>query len=1121
MKNLLHPGSFSRDMVKLNLKMKISLLLSFAIIYSIQARTYSQNTRISLDMNDVTIESLIDEIETRTEFKFIFHSSIVDMQRKVSVEMREQPVEKVLDHIFSGTNTVYEIEDKKILLFEFSAEKASDRSDEKVQQREIKGIVNDEQGTPMPGVTVRVADTNKGVVTDFDGNFSIIVSEENSRLIFSYVGFLTREITLTDQQSLQITMEPDITALEEVVLVGYGTQRKIETLGSQSSLNVKELKQPVANISTVLAGRVSGLVGVQRSAEPGLDGADLWVRGVNTMSNSRPLILVDGVERSFNNLDPNDIESFTILKDASSTSVYGVRGANGVVLITTKKGVKGKTKINVDFYQGITNFTRVPKPADGVTYMQMANEASVTRGEAPVYSAEMIRKTRTQEDPYLYPDVNWIDHIFEDFGYNQKANLNISGGSDKVTYYVSAGYYREKGLFTTSDLEKYNSEISFTRYNFTSHLSIKPIPSNTIDVGIKGWISNGNYPGTGTQTIFEEVFDTYPILYPLHYPNGVEPWVSTGGGLNNPYYLLTNRGYSTLYNNQINSDIHVKQDLDFLVDGLSARVLYAFDATNNNRLVRNKVPYTVYARERDENGELVYEQTDNGNGRDYLTFERNNGGDRQFYLEAAIQYDKTFGKHHLGAMALYNHTDRISATANDLIGSIPYRSLGLVGRFNYTYGDRYISEVSFGYNGAENFAPDQRFGFFPSVALGWVVSNEKFWGENNIFQLLKLRASYGIVGNSRIEGRRFAYIPTVAETGGYAYGQDRGNYISGLDIGEYAANVTWETEKDINLGIEFSTLNEALTMQVDVFHRKRDNIFLERGAVPAIIGLRSNLLGNLGETSNKGIDITGEFNKNFGELSMQTRGTFTFNENKVIENDQPTQPFPYMERRGHPIGQRFGYIADGYYTQEEIDNPSVARTTGVVQAGDIKFRDLNEDGVIDGNDRTAIGRSAIPRMVYGFGTTLYYKGFSLGAFFQGVGQVDLYLSNKFMPFRNGSARGGLYKNIKDRWTPENPSQDAFYPRLSYGSDINQNYSEQSSHWLMNGAFLRLKTLDFGWSIPEGSLSSFGVRDMRIYFIGYNLLTFSRFKMFDPELGDGSGTRYPNIQTYSLGVSLSF
>lgn len=1089
------------------------------------ARTYAQ--QISLSVEKMPLKKVFLELQKQTGYFFLCDEELLE-NRSVTINVKQASLDKVLSLCFPPGTYTYKLVEKTIVIKKPATEKPPPQKKDTTVI--ITGRVRNAKGEALIGASIKLKGTSLGTTTNETGEYALRLPNTSGFLVVTSIGYTPKEIKVTTSQSLDILLEDDNKSLGEVVIVAFGQkQRKIATLGAQSSLSVQELKQPVANITTVLAGRISGLVGVQRSAEPGLDGANLWIRGIATLGNSannNPLILVDGVERSFNNLDPNDIETFTILKDASSTSVYGVRGANGVILITTKRGKAGKTNINIDFYQGFTQFTRVPQVADGVTYLQMANEASTTRGGTPIYSEEVIRKTHTGEDPYLYPNVDWFKEIFNNFGSNRKANLNISGGSDKATYYVSAGYYDEKGLFKADKLQKYNSQISFTRYNFTSSLNLKATSTTFIDLNIKGWISNGNYPGTGTKDIFASVFQTYPTIYPVQYPGGKEPFVATGGGMSNPYSLLTNRGYVNTYENQINSDISVRQDLGFLVKGLSARVLYSFDASNSNRLARTKKPPTYYARSRDADGNLVFERTDNGQGRDYLDFSRSAGGSRQFYLEGAINYDNKFGKHNVGGLLLYNRSDRVSATAGDLIGSLPFRSLGMVGRTSYSYDDRYLAEVSFGYNGAENFAPDRRFGFFPSAAVGWVISNESFYGNmSKALQLLKLRASYGLVGNSRIDGRRFAYVGTTSAVTGYNYGQDRGNGIEGIDIEEYPSSVTWETSKDLNIGLEFRTLNNALYIQADYFDRKRTNIFLNRGAVPASMGLLRNLLGNLGAANSSGIDISADYDVRFGALSLQLRGTFTYNKNEVVENDDPIKPYPWLERRGQAISQRWGYIAEGYYTQAEIDDPKVPRTTGVIQAGDLKFRDLNGDGKIDQNDQAPIGRNAIPQIIYGFGTTIAYKGFSLGAFFQGAGLVDLYIGGSdgdfdFLPFRHGAAKGSLYANIKDRWTPENPSQKAFYPRLAYGSDINQNYAS-NSHWVMKGDFLRLKTLDFGYTLPNGSLKRLGVQKLRIYFIGYNLLTFSPFKLYDPELGNGTGTRYPNIKTYSLGFNVSF
>lgn len=1119
-------GGRHRFRTKILLVMRWTAVLMLAFCLQVSARGFSQ--QISLTVENAPLKKVLLELQKQTGYYFLCDEELLAQSDLVSINMKNSPLDKVLDRCFPSNNYTWSLIEKTIVIRKKEAPART--APVPVQQDTtviITGRVLTDRGEPMIGTTIKLKGTTIGTTTNEGGEYALKVPGGKGILVATSIGYTPKEMVIGGR-TVDFTLLEDDKELGEVVVVAYGQkQRKIATLGAQSSLNVDELKQPVANISTVLAGRVSGLVGVQRSAEPGLDNADLWVRGIATLSNSAnngsPLILVDGVERSFQNLDPNDIESFTILKDASSTSVYGVRGANGVILITTKRGKAGRTRINVDFYQGITNFTRVPEVADGVTYLQMANEASVTRGGLPIYSEEIINKTYTQEDPLLYPNVNWFDEIFNKFGNNRKANLNITGGSDKATYYVSAGFYDETGLFKTDDLQKYNSEISFKRYNFTSSLSMKATKTTDINLNIKGWISNGNYPGTGTQDIFRSVFTTYPTIYPLQYPGNLEPFVSTGGGMNNPYALLTNRGYTTTYENQLNSDISVRQGLDFITKGLSARALYSFDARNSNRLRRTRErPITYYATGRDADGELILERTDGGNGVDYLSFSREAGGDRQFYFEGAVNYDRAFGRHNVSGILLYNQSDKISATAGDLIGSLPYRSLGAVARASYSFADRYLAEVSFGYNGAENFAPDRRFGFFPSVAVGWVVSNELFYDRlKDAVQFLKLRASYGVVGNSRIDGRRFAYVGTTEASGEFWFGRDRDNNIKGIDILDYPASVTWETSKDLNLGLEFRTLNNNLYIQADYFNRERTNIFLQRASVPAIIGLRRNLLGNLGAASSSGIDVSADYDANLGPVSIQLRGTFTYNENKVVENDEPVQPYPWLEKRGKPAFQRYGYIAEGFYTQAEIDDPKVPRTTGVVQAGDLKFKDLNGDGIIDGNDVAPIGRNSVPQIIYGFGTTLGYKGFSLAAFFQGAGLVDFYVGDgDFLPFRHGSAKGSLYANIKDRWTEDNPRQDAFYPRLSYGADLNQNYAT-NSHWVMKGDFLRLKTLDFGYTLPAGSLKRFGVQKMRIYFIGYNLLTFSPFKLYDPEMGSGTGTRYPNIKTFSLGFNVSF
>lgn len=991
---------------------------------------------------------------------------------------------------------------------------------EKTGRAEIKvnGTVRDGIGNPLPGVTVRVIKAEKGTITDERGRFTIDVDPLGS-LEFSFIGYKRQEVSVRNRVDMEVVMEAEEGGLNEVVVVGFGKQRKVSLIGAQSGIKVEELKQPVRNLSTLLAGRLAGIVGVQRSGEPGYDDAQIWIRGISTFTNSRPLVLVDGVERPFANVDPQDIESFNILKDASATAVYGVRGANGVILITTKRGKSQKTQINVDLNTGVTEFTRLPEYADGVTYMQMANEAITTRGGTPQYSEETIQKTASGEDPYLYPNVNWIKEIFNKFGTNRRANMNIQGGSEAANYYVSASYFDEVGLFKRDQLAKYNSAIKFTRYNFTTNLNLKVTSSTKLEFGVQGYIGNGNYPGTGTGTIFGSALSTPPTVFPVRYPDGKIPALQDGSSVNNPYDQLTQTGFATEFRNQIFSNIRLRQDLDFLIKGLSFTTMFSFDTYNQHNLRRTKSVDTWLATGRDSAGQLQYRQT--RIGANYLGFSRSNGGNRQFYTETALSYDNAFGKHRVGGLLLYNQSDKVDAFQDDFIASIPRRQRGLAGRGTYSFDDRYLFEANFGYNGSETFSPNRRYGFFPSVGLGWIASSEKFMKPTeNVIQFLKFRFSYGLVGNGEIEGRRFAYIATVASTNGYAYGNERqNNYSNGYDIGEYASDVTWETARKTNLGVELTTLKDRLNIQVDFFKEKRNNIFLRRSSIPAMLGLRSNPYGNLGRTENKGIDASLDFNMKVGELMIGLKGNFTYNKNKVIEDDLPPWAYPYLERKGRKISQRFAYIAEGLF-RDSMDIQRSAKQTGDVRPGDIKFKDINGDGVINSYDQYPVGYGDVPEIVYGFGLNLAYKNVAVGLFFQGVANVDTYAYGEgFVPFEQGGNRGNLMSVITDRWTPENPNPNAFYPRLSFGV-VNDNYKE-STWWVKNSSYLRLKNLEISYTLPPKWLSRVGVQRARIYLLGYNVLTISSFKLWDVELDQGRGTQYPQLTSYNLGVSLQF
>lgn len=1101
-------------MLKCLLRLKLILVLLPVTLLQVSARAYSQ--RVTINVTNASLEEVFKKLHSEYNFEFVYDAEMLGNARKVNVSAVNQPLKVVLDQCFDQQPLTYTLFENTVIVKTKAAPP---------QRKDfiVKGKVSDARGQELPGVSIHLKGTTVATATEGDGTYSLRLPADTGTLVFSFMGFTTQEIAVNKRSVINVVLQDKSTDLTDVVVVGYGQQKKLTTIGAQSSIRAEDLKQPVANLTNVIAGRVAGMIGVQRSGEPGYDNADIYIRGISTFTNSSPLILVDGIERGFSNVDPEDIASFSILKDASATAVYGVRGANGVILIQTKTGKRGKVVINAQYDQGITQFTKVPEFADGVTYMKMANEAyfnSNPNETVPKYSEERIKLTENGSDPDLYPNVDWIGTLFRKSGQNRRARVNASGGGDKSRYYLSIGYYDEQGMFKTDDMANYNSAIKFTRYNFTSNLTLDVTSTTKVDFGASGWISTGNFPGNSTASIWSSAYVLPPILIPVKYSNGLNSQIRTGD-ISNPYNLLTQSGYVSEFRSQLWSNIRVTQDLGFWLKGLSATALFSFDNYNAHNIRRTKSVDGYLASGRDADGELILEKT--AIGTSYLGYDRVNGGNRQFYTEAAINYDNTFGKHGVTGMVLYNQSDREDAFAGDFIASIPYRYMGLAGRATYAYDNRYLAEVNFGFNGSETFAETKRFGFFPSYGIGWVASEEKFFEPvKNAIQFLKLRFSYGLVGNSNIGGRRFAYISTVGGgNGGYSYGQNGvDNNIGGLDIGDYAVSVTWEKAKKSNLGVEMKFWKNSISLTADVFDESRTGIFRQRGDVPNYAGIRTLPWANLGEIHNKGIDATLEINKQVArDIFIGFRGNFTWNRAKIINDANAPWPYPWQQRIGEKLGKRFGYTALGLFeSDEEVANS--AYQTGSNHAGDIRYKDLNGDGKIDSYDGGPIGYGSIPEIVYGFGPTITYKGWSLAGWFKGISNVDIQLNGDgLQPFSQGGERGNLMKQITDRWTPDNPNKRPLYPRLTYGSD-NMNYAN-SSWWTKNGAFLRLQTVQLSYNFTDDWLKYAGMSNLNIYFIGYNLVTLSEFDMWDVELGDGRGAQYPLTKTFNIGIKCTF
>lgn len=1046
----------------------LGLFLCFLLLgidYSFASyNNYSQFKTLSVSMSNSTLREVLKTIEKSSQFVFFYLDDAVNLERKVSIDSKNKNIEEILSELFEGTSCTYRISDRQI----FISGKAPASTEQQQNKRKISGRVTDIKGEPLIGVNVTVDGDANGSITNMDGLYEIFVTKKSVVLKFTYIGFKTSEIRTNASTNIyDVTLEEQVNELEETVIVGYGTQRKISNIGAQSSMKMEDIKTPSASLTTTLAGRLAGVVAVQRTGEPGKDAADIWIRGISTPNTSSPLVLVDGVERSFNDIDPEDIESLTTLKDASATAVYGVRGANGVILIKTKPGKVGKPTVSADYYESFTRFTKMVDLADGITYMNAANEAMRNDGIATKYTEDQIRNTIAGKDPYLYPNVDWLKEIFNDWGHNRRVNVNVRGGSEKVAYYASVSYFNETGMTVTDkNIDTYDSKMKYSRYNFTTNLNIDVTPTTKVEIGAQGYLGEGNYPAISSADLYNAAMSISPVEYPkMFFVNGEAfvPGTSTNNNFNNPYSQATRRGYDNLTKNQIYSNLRVTQDLDMLTKGLKLTAMYAFDVYNEIHVHQDRAESTYNFLDTsvpyDMNGQPILQRIYEGSN--VLSYKQETSGNKKTYLEASLNYDRTFNDdHRVSALFLFNQQSKLLYPKGTLEDAIPYRMMGIAGRATYSWKDRYFAEFNIGYNGAENFSPKHRFGTFPAFGVGWVVSNEKFWQPlSKAVSFLKIRYTDGKVGNSEVSDRRFMYLDQMKENGdyGYKFGPN-GTKWSGYETVNMAVDLIWEESRKQDLGIDLKLFNDDLSIVFDLFKERRENILLKREhSIPSFLGYNTSApYGNIGIIENKGFDGTIEYNKRINkDWVIALRGNVTFNKDKWIQGELPEQKYEWMNQYGHNINGVKGYVAEGLFTQAEIDDMArweslsdankaitpkpFASQFGTVKAGDIKYKDLNNDGQIDAYDQTYISRGDVPTTVYGFGFTVGWKDLSVGMMFQGVAGAERVLNGSSVnPFNGGGGSGNLYSNIGDRWTEENPDQNAFYPRLSYGSETTSN-----------------------------------------------------------------------------------
>lgn len=1020
------------------------------------------------------------------------------------------------------------------------------------QDQIVTGTITDNNNNPLPGVNVVVdAETYSGAVTDFDGNF-IVKADADATLIISYVGFITQEVKVNGNKNLNIKMEEDLFGLEEVTVVAYGEQKKQSVIAAVTSVDPTELRVPTSNLTTSLAGRVAGLISYQRSGEPGRDNAEFFIRGVSTFGYARsPLILIDGIETTSTDLarlQPDDIASFSIMKDATATALYGARGANGVIMVTTKEGKQGKVKLNVRYEKAYSAAARKVSIADPITYMRLHNEALATREplSGRIYSLEKILISQDpNRNQMAYPTINWFDELLEDYTLNSRFNFNVSGGGKIARYYLAATVNTDNGNLKIEPQNNFNNNINFNRISLRSNVNINLTPTTEVAVRFNGNFDDYNGPISGGEEIYRQAMQTNPVLYPKYYEPDAN-YINTThilfgnygqfGDYLNPYANMV-RGYKDESYNNVLATVELKQNLNFITKGLKARALINTSRYSFYNLERKYNPFYYTLANYDFQSDIYSLIALNPNqGTEYLEY--NEGAkviSNSVYFEGSLNYNRIINeKHNISGMLVGILRELKYANNGNLQTSLPYRNIGLSGRFTYALDNKYFAEFNFGFNGSERFAKSERFGFFPSFGVGWYVSNEPFMEQyEDVITKLKLKGTYGLVGNDQIGSAedRFFYISQVnLNDGGMGsmFGEEFSNYINGVSIDRYANDqITWEKATMTNMGFELGLFGK-FDLQADYFKEYRSNILMDRAQTPSTMGLQAAIRANVGEASSEGFEFTIDYKESFrNDLYISARANFSYATSKYEvydELDFISAGLPWRSRIGLNLSQPFGYIAERLFIDEADIANSPLQTFGEYMPGDIKYKDINNDGIIDINDEVPIGYPSTPEIIYGFGISSSYKNLDLSFFFQGSARssffIDAYRTSPFID-TSGSAIGNnalLTAWANDYWSEDNRNLYASWPRLS--DQLVDNNNRNSTWWLRDGGFLRLKSIEIGYSFKTENFSKVKLDALRLYLSGTNLLTFSKFKIWDVEMG-GNGLGYPIQKGVNFGINMNF
>ena len=1121
---LCYDGRQSFALSRIFRMMKLTTFLLLISIISVKASVYSQNVWLNLNAQNKTVKEVLGEIEEQSEFFFLYNDRKIDVQRKVSLEIENEKIDDVLNALFEGTNTSYVIKDRQIVLYSGNDEKPEATPSSVNQQiKSVKGKLTDRQGNPLPGVSVIVKGTTTGTITDVDGNYSLDNLPADAVLVYSFIGMETKEVVVK-KSVINVVLEEEMVGVEEVVVVGYGTQKKANLTGAVGNVQLEDIEsRPLTNASLALQGTVSGVYALQSSGKPGDDDAVIDIRGVGTFGDNSPLVIIDGFPGNMSDVNPNDIQAISVLKDAASSSIYGNRAANGVILITTKKGAAGKMNVSYNGYYGVQKATRLPHVLNSVEYATLHNEASANSGRVQNYTDEDIQKYAAHNDP-MYPDIDYFD-VYYGQANTQNHRLSMTGGSDNLQFAFMLGRLDQDGIMVATNYKKTDFRSNIDAY-FLKDKKLRLSAKLAGNLGVK------NEPTSVWNATW---YATLAPIYPLKNADG--QYMTVNGELN-PYASI--KAGSTAIEKRYNFSGQAEAEYT-IVEDLSAQVTYGYNVVSSNRNAFNA--NAVLAN---KDGSTKTEPSD--------LYVRN-GMDVQTMLTSLLKYEKTFGKHDVKLLAGYseeeftydwqdgyrknfvNNSQRVlslgdAATQTNNAGSYDLGLRSYFGRINYIYDEKYLFEANIRRDGSSRFAEGNQWGIFPSFSGGWIITKEDFMKNLTWLDMLKIRASWGQLGSQNI-GNYYNGSDILSSGLNYSLG---GTLYSGVAIRDMTnRELTWEKAQQLNFGVDITFLDNSFNLTADYFDKRTKNLLLT-GQVPLTMALNPPYV-NAGEVQNKGFEAALTYRKTFSNgLKLRTTLNASHIVNKILKMDVPEQlNSPKAIKEGAAINSFYGYKMDGIYqisdfTWQNNSDPSidhadreytlkpdvVSVTNYIAQPGDIKFKDIDGDGVVDpNNDRTIIGKQ-FPDLTYSLNLNLEWKQFDLGAFFQGVQGIEGYLYYEIAsPFSGTANLGSWWKN---RWTPENPSNTM--PRLTldeYRTNVH------SSFYMQDASYLRLKNIELGYTISPRIVSRIGLSSVRVYGNIQNVFTITKFKGFDPEqtVDQTRAEAFPQVRVMTMGLNVNF